>query len=77
MLYTDTQEVGGACTDGRSPLLAQKLTALTQLRTHTANAFAHSGKHARRLNYMGKNGRDKGDSFNCVASSSLTCVRNK
>ena len=54
MLYTDRQEAGGACTDGRGPLLAQKLTALTQLKTHTANAFAHAGKHARRPNYMGE-----------------------
>lgn len=46
MLYTDTQEVGGAWTDGRGLLLAQKLAALTQLGTQTANAQTHTHAHA-------------------------------
>lgn len=45
MLYTDTQEVGGAWICRRSLLLAQKLTTLTQLKTHTANAQTHSHAH--------------------------------
>lgn len=48
MLYTDTQETGGAWTGGRSLLLAQKLTALTQLWTQTGkctNALIHACKH--------------------------------
>lgn len=68
MLYTDTQEVGGAWTDGRGLLLSQKLTALTQLGTQTANAQMHTQAHANthahtHTRAIKKRGWNKGDSF--------------
>lgn len=73
MLYIDTQETGGAWTGGRSLLLAQKLTALTQLWTQTGkctNALIHACKHTHTQS------QDRFDRFICVVSSSLTCVSN-
>lgn len=69
--YTDTQEGGGAWTDGRGLLLVQKLTALTQLRTQTCTHTANTQMHYR-LSYV-KKCWDNGDSFNCVASSLHLC----
>lgn len=41
-LYTESEEVGGACTGGRSLWMAQKLAALTPLSTQTCT---HTAEH--------------------------------